>query len=70
MVEAGMAPMDAIKAATMNAADLVGMRDRLGSIEVGKFADLVATAESPLQNIKTLMRVKFVMKDGVVYKNE
>jgi imidazolonepropionase-like amidohydrolase len=70
MVEAGMPAMEAIKAATVHAANLVGMRDRLGSIEPGKLADLVATAENPLQNIKTLMNVTFVMKEGVVYKSE
>lgn len=70
MTEAGMPPMVAIQSATRVAADLVGMKDQLGTVEPGKLADLVATGENPLQNVKTLMQVKFVMKDGVVYKNE
>jgi imidazolonepropionase-like amidohydrolase len=70
MTEAGMPPMMAIQSATRVAAELVGMKDQLGTLEPGKFADVVATAENPLQNVKTLMNVKFVMKDGVVYKNE
>lgn len=70
MTEAGMPPMAAIQSATRVAAELVGMKDQLGTLEPGKLADVVATAENPLQNIKTLMNVKFVMKDGVVYKNE
>ncbi len=70
MTEAGMPPMAAIQSATRVAADLVGMKDQLGTIEPGKLADVVATAENPLHNIKTLMQMRFVMKDGVVYKNE
>jgi len=70
MTEAGMPPMAAIQSATRVAAELVGMKDQLGTIEPGKLADVVATAENPLQNVKTLMNVKFVMKDGVVYKND
>ncbi len=70
MVEAGMPAMEAIKAATASASDLLRIKDQIGTIETGKMADIVATSESPLQNIKTMMNVKFVMKDGVVYKNE
>ena len=70
MTEAGMPPMAAIQSATRTAAELLGMKEQLGTVETGKLADLVATSENPLQNIKTLMQVKFVMKDGVVYKNE
>lgn len=69
MVEAGMPPMAAIKSATTAAADLLGVSDRLGSIEAGKLADIVAVNENPLQNIKALRNVTFVMKDGVVYKH-
>ena len=70
MTEVGMPPMQAIKAATMVAADVLGMKEQMGSIEAGKFADIVATGENPLQNIKTLQKMLFVMKDGTVYKNE
>ena len=68
MVEGGMPPMAAIQSATLVAAELVGMKEQLGSVEAGKLADLVATDENPLQNIKTLRNVTFVMKDGIVYK--
>ena len=70
MTEAGMPPMQAIKAATMVAAEVLGMKEQMGSIEAGKFADIVATGENPLQNIRTLQKMLFVMKDGTVYKNE
>lgn len=68
MVEAGMSPIDAIKSATVVNAGILGMTDKIGTIEVGKFADIVATDENPLKNIKTLENVSFVMKEGVVYK--
>lgn len=68
MTEAGMPPMAAIQSATMEAAKLLRIDDQLGSVEVGKLADLIAVPENPLTNIQTMMRVEFVMKDGVVYK--
>lgn len=68
MTEAGMPAMEAIQSATMTAATLIGKEDELGSIETGKLADIIAVNEDPLQNIKTLLNVSFVMKDGVVYK--
>ena len=68
MVEAGMPPMEAIKSATLVAAELVGMKDQLGSVEGGKLADIVAVNGNPLQDIKTMRNVTFVMKDGVVYR--
>lgn len=68
MVEAGMTPIDAILSATRNAADLLGASDRVGSIQPGRFADLVAVAGDPLADISELRRVTFVMKGGVVYK--
>jgi imidazolonepropionase-like amidohydrolase len=68
MVKYGMTPMQAIQAATSNAADLLGHSDILGSIKPGKFADMIAVSGDPLQNISLLENVQFVMKDGVVYK--
>lgn len=68
MVEAGMPAMEAIKSATLVAAEVLGMSDKIGTIEKGKLADIVAVDENPLNNIKTMEKVSFVMKDGVVYK--
>jgi imidazolonepropionase-like amidohydrolase len=68
MVEAGMPPVEAIQAALMTNARLLGMDTQIGSIEPGKFADIIAVDENPIQNIKTLQSVKFVMKDGRQYK--
>jgi imidazolonepropionase-like amidohydrolase len=64
-----MTPMDAIMAATRNAADLLGQSSRLGTIQTGRYADLVAVKGDPLSDIKLLTQVSFVMKDGRVYKN-
>ena len=69
MTEAGMPVLEAIKAATVNAADLLG-DDRLGAIEKAKLADIIAVEGDPTEDIKAMSRVKFVMKNGVVYKNE
>jgi len=68
MVEAGMPPMAAIIAATRNAAELLGVSSKLGTIQPGRFADLVAVRGDPLVDIKLLMQISFVMKDGHVYK--
>ncbi|HEU5291018.1 MAG TPA: amidohydrolase family protein [Cyclobacteriaceae bacterium] len=68
MVEAGMPPMETIKSATIVAAGVLQMADKIGTIENGKLADIVATDENPLTNIKAMEKVSFVMKDGVVYK--
>jgi len=68
LIEAGMAPMDAIKAATINAAELLGIKDKLGSIETGKIADVVAVDGDPLKDPQAFGKVIFVMKEGVVYK--
>jgi imidazolonepropionase-like amidohydrolase len=67
MTESGMSPMTAIQSATMEAAKLLRIDDKLGSIEVGKLADIIAVNDNPIENIKTMMNVVFVMKDGVVY---
>ena len=68
MTEAGMPPMDAIRSATLTSAELLGISDRLGSIEAGKLADIIAVKDNPLEKIETLLEVAFVMKEGKVYK--
>ena len=70
MVKFGMTPPQTIRAATSEAAKLMGWQDRVGSVEAGKFADLVAVAGDPITDITELERVKFVMKGGQVFKNE
>jgi imidazolonepropionase-like amidohydrolase len=66
--EAGMTPSEIIKAATINAATLLGWHDRIGSLEPGRFADIVAVSGNPLENIESLSKVVFVMKDGKIVK--
>jgi imidazolonepropionase-like amidohydrolase len=68
MVDSGMPPMEAIKAATWNAADLIGDTADIGSIQPGRYADIIAVDEDPLANVTVLEKVPFVMKGGVVYK--
>jgi imidazolonepropionase-like amidohydrolase len=68
MVDAGMPPAEAIRAATLTNASILSMADRIGSIEAGKLADIIAVDHNPLTDIRTLERVVFVMKDGVVFK--
>ncbi len=70
MVQYGMTPMQAIQAATVNAAELIGWKDRVGTIEVGKYADLIAVSGNPLADIRALETVGFVMKGGAVVKNQ
>lgn len=68
MVKYGMTPMQAIQAATINGAELLGWKDRVGSITPGKYADLVAVSGDPLADVTELTRVTFVMKGGAVVK--
>lgn len=68
MVKYGMAPLIALRSATSVAAELMGWQDRVGTLEEGKFADVVAVKGDPTQDISEMTRVIFVMKDGVVYK--
>ncbi len=70
MVEMGLTPLQSIQAATVNAADLLGWSDRVGTIEAGKFADLVAVNGDPLADVRVLENVRFVMKGGDVIKNQ
>jgi imidazolonepropionase-like amidohydrolase len=70
MVKYGMTPMQAIQSATSNAADLLGKSDLLGSLRPGKYADIIAVSGDPLENIRLLENVKFVMKEGKIYKQE
>ena len=70
MVKFGLTPMQAIQAATINAADLLSWKEKTGSLTKGKFADIIAVEGNPMDDITILEHVKFVMKDGTVYKNE
>jgi len=69
-VRLGMTPLQAIQTATVNAADLLGWSDKVGTLDAGKWADLIAVDGDPLQDVTTLQHVKFVMKGGTVIKNE
>jgi imidazolonepropionase-like amidohydrolase len=64
----GMAPLAALQSATVNAADLMGWSAKTGSLEAGKWADIIAVDKNPLDDVRVLQDVKFVMKAGVVYK--
>ncbi len=68
--EYGMTPLQAIQSATLNGADLMGWTDKVGSLEPGKWADVIAVKGDPLKDVTTLQHVDFVMKGGVVYKDE
>ena len=70
MVEWGMKPLDAIQSATISAAALIGIPDKIGSLEPGHYADLIAVNGDPLSDVKVLENVKFVLKGGMVVKND
>jgi len=70
MVEWGMKPIDAIQAATVNAADLIGWPDKIGALETGHYADLIAVSGDPLSDLRVLESVKFVMKGGAIFRND
>jgi imidazolonepropionase-like amidohydrolase len=69
-VTLGMTPMDAMRTSWVNAAELMGLGDKIGSVEAGKWADIIAVDGDPTKDVRALESVKFVMKGGVVYKNE
>jgi imidazolonepropionase-like amidohydrolase len=69
LAKRGMPPLEVIRTATVNAAELMGWQDRVGAIEAGKYADLIAVEGDPLSDITVLQRVKFVMKGGTVVKD-
>src|SRR6267142_1666042 len=68
MVKFGMTPAQALRSATVTASELLGMQDKIGTIEVGKYADIVAVPGDPLADVSVMEKVDFVMKGGVVYK--
>ena len=70
MVKYGMTPMQAIQSATSNAADLLGKSDILGSLQPGKYADIIAVNGDPLSDVRVVEHVSFVMKEGKIYKQE
>jgi imidazolonepropionase-like amidohydrolase len=70
LAAAGMPPLEILRAVTTNAAEMLGWQDRVGAVEPGKFADLVAVAGDPLADISELERVRFVMKGGEVIRND
>jgi imidazolonepropionase-like amidohydrolase len=70
MAEWGMKPIEAIRTATLEAAALVGLEGKAGVVEKGYFADVIAVDGNPLEDVRVMIRVKFVMKDGKVYRND
>ena len=70
MVDLGMKPVDALKAGTSADAELLGLADKIGTLEAGKLADVVAVPGDPIQNIRQTEHVFFVMKEGVIYRND
>jgi imidazolonepropionase-like amidohydrolase len=66
----GMPPLEAIRAAAVNATELLGWQDRVGAVETGKYDDLIAVEADPLADITVLREVKFVMKAGTIVKDE
>src|SRR5262249_39559785 len=70
MVEGGMPRLETIRAATLYAATVLGWQDRIGTIEAGKLADIVAVPADPRRDISTMSKVSFVMKDGAVVRRE
>ncbi len=70
LIDNGLAPLQALLAATRNAADLIGASDRIGTVQAGRYADLVAAPRSPLEDATQFRQISFVMKGGVVYRRD
>ena len=70
MVDLGMKPIDALRAAASSDAELLGLPDKIGTLEAGKLADVIAVPGDPVENIRQTEHVLFVMKEGIIYKNE
>jgi len=70
MVDLGMKPIDALRSAALADAELLGLQDKIGTLDVGKLADIVAVPGNPVENIRQTEKVFFVMKEGVVYRND
>jgi imidazolonepropionase-like amidohydrolase len=70
MSKRGMTPLEAIRAATVNAAELIGWQEDVGAIEAGKYADVIAVEGDPLRDITVLQRAKFAMKGGSIVKDD
>jgi len=70
MVNLGMKPIDALRSAASADAELLGLADKIGTLQTGKLADVVAVPGDPAENIRRTEQVFFVMKEGVIYKNE
>ena len=68
MVQYGMQPLAALQAGTLNGAKLLGWQNQIGALKAGYFADIIAVAGDPLQDISALQKVAFVMKGGAIYK--
>jgi imidazolonepropionase-like amidohydrolase len=66
----GMSALSALQSATLNAADLMGWSDRTGALDPGKWADVIAVKGDPMKDVRTLQHVSFVMKAGVIYKDQ
>ena len=70
MVDLGMKPIDALRSAAISDAELLGLQDKIGSLDTGKFADIVAVPGNPAENIRQTEKVFFVMKEGIIYRND
>jgi imidazolonepropionase-like amidohydrolase len=70
MANLGMSPLDALRAGTSVDAELLGLQDKLGALEPGKLADVIAMPGDPTENIRQAEKVFFVMKEGVIYRND
>jgi imidazolonepropionase-like amidohydrolase len=70
LVKVGLSPAEALVVATLNTANMMGLGGEIGSLEVGKSADVIAVADNPLADITALRKVNFVMRAGVIYRRE